>query len=109
MSKPKFTPGPWGFAIAAPYNFNGESLAIVDQNARAGESVPVVCIITKRETQNERDTANARLISAAPDLFAALEKAVADYGRPGGPWSVPSEPGTWIAMATEALKKARGE
>lgn len=46
---------------------------------------------------------DARLIAAAPDMLAALEKAVADYGRPGGPWNVPSEPGTWIAMARAAI------
>lgn len=36
-------------------------------------------------------------------LIAALEKAVADYGKPGGPWNVPREPGTWIDMAHNAL------
>ena len=42
-------------------------------------------------------------------LVEALEKAVEDYGKPGGPWNVPSEPGTWLAMAQAALAKARGE
>lgn len=41
-------------------------------------------------------------------MRAALEKAVADYGKPGGPWNVPGEPGTWIAMAKSALKAAKG-
>lgn len=34
---------------------------------------------------------------------AALQKAVDDYGKPGGPWNVPSEPGTWLQMAKAAL------
>ena len=55
------------------------------------------------------DNANAFLIAAAPDMYAALVKAVKDYGKPGGPWNVPSEPGTWIHSATSALAKARGE
>lgn len=42
-------------------------------------------------------------------LVEALEKAVSDYGKPGGPWNVPDEPGTWLAMAKAALAKARGE
>ena len=42
-------------------------------------------------------------------LVKALEKAVNDYGKPGGPWNVPDEPGTWLAMAQAALAKARGE
>lgn len=36
-------------------------------------------------------------------LVDALQKAVADYGKPGGPWNVPNEPGAWIAMAHDAL------
>lgn len=46
---------------------------------------------------------------AVPELYQALEKAVNDYGSTGGPWNVPSEPGTWLAMAQAALAKARGE
>lgn len=56
-----------------------------------------------------RSTANARLIAAAPELLEALEKAVADYGKEGGPWNVPSEPGSWIEMARAAIAKAKGE
>ena|GEM_PF-3733632 len=44
----------------------------------------------------EVGTENAR-------LRAALQKAVDLYGKPGGPWNVPDETGTWIAMAKEAL------
>jgi hypothetical protein len=51
-----------------------------------------------------------QLLNAIPefdnsDLVEALQKAVRDYGKPGGPWNVPSEPGTWIEMANTALKK----
>lgn len=53
--------------------------------------------------------ANARLYAAAPDMYEALEAAVSEYGKPGGPWNVPSEPGTWIDKARAALTKARGE
>ncbi|HCI30085.1 MAG TPA: hypothetical protein DE117_07935 [Fervidobacterium sp.] len=49
------------------------------------------------------------LIAAAPDMYKALEKAVEEYGKPGGPWNVPSEPGSWITLAKAALAKARGE
>ena len=44
--------------------------------------------------------------NAKKALYAALKKAVDDYGKEGGPWNVPDEPGTWIAMAKEALAKA---
>jgi len=36
-------------------------------------------------------------------LRAALQKAVDDYGKPGGPWNVPGDEGTWLAMARRAL------
>lgn len=53
--------------------------------------------------------ADANLYAAAPDMYKALEKAVEEYGTSGGPWNVPSEPGSWIALAKAALAKARGE
>jgi len=50
-----------------------------------------------------------RLITAAPDLLAALEYAVEKYGHPGGPWNVPSDPGGWLDRARAAIAKAKGE
>ena len=41
--------------------------------------------------------------SGAAALAAALTEAVETYGKPGGPWNVPSEPGSWIAKARAAL------
>ena len=36
-------------------------------------------------------------------LREALMEAVRLYGKPGGPWNVPSDPGGWLAMARAAL------
>lgn len=36
-------------------------------------------------------------------LRAILAEAVKQYGKPGGPWNVPSDPGGWIARAQDAL------
>lgn len=36
-------------------------------------------------------------------LRRALARAVEAYGKPGGPWNVPNEPGSWLAEAKEAL------
>ena len=49
----------------------------------------------------------AALWASAPLLLAALEKAIAEYGKPGGPWNVPSDPGDWLAGARHAVAKAR--
>ena len=46
---------------------------------------------------------NERLLASNKAMRHALEKAVHDYGQPGGPWNVPSEPGTWLHMAKQAL------
>jgi len=50
------------------------------------------------------DYANAQ--NAIEALTDALQKAVDQYGHPGGPWNVPSEPGTWIGEAKHALELA---
>ena len=39
-------------------------------------------------------------------LREALAEAVEKYGKPGGTWNIPGEPGSWIAKAREALKGA---
>lgn len=52
---------------------------------------------------------NARLIAAAPDLLEALEYAVNVYGKPGGPWNIPADPGGWLDRARTAIAKVRGE
>jgi hypothetical protein len=51
---------------------------------------------------------NARVRGAAHDLLEALEDAISLYGKPGGPWNVPSDPGGWLDRARKAVKKARG-
>jgi hypothetical protein len=100
MSDTKFTPGPW----IVDKSFNA------DIQAPDGLDIATCCAeILNRHTDGEEGIANAHLIAAAPDMYAALEKAVSDYGNNGGPWNVPSEPGTWIEMAQSALSKARGE
>lgn len=52
---------------------------------------------------------DAGFFDAVRAMHEALSDAVEKYGKPGGPWNVPGEPGTWIAKAKEALRKARGE
>lgn len=100
--KEKFTPGPW---------------KLVEVGDKCKKLIPVKDDCSILTVKHEDDSvfgavyieADAHLIAAAPDMYAALEKAVSDYGNNGGPWSVPREPGTWIEMAQSALSKARGE
>lgn len=55
----------------------------------------------------EKQTGTEILKLAIDALTFALQKAVDQYGQPGGPWNVPSEPGTWIAEAKHALEMAK--
>lgn len=41
------------------------------------------------------------------ELRAILQEAVDVYGKPGGPWNVPSDPGGWISRATKALEETK--
>lgn len=63
----------------------------------------------KKSVMEARAAFILRAANSHHALLAALEKAIADYGNPGGPWNVPSEPGTWIAMARDAVAQAKGE
>lgn len=103
----KFTPGPWNIhpdeALIAS---NVNSIQFV---AMLGDGINDFGNGWDDPCMTDEVRANARLISAAPDMCEALAKAVADYGKPGGPWNVPSEPGTWIEMAKQALAKADGK
>lgn len=97
MNESKHTPGPWT-AFSDEINDHTNILSIADRT-RFVLSLP----------GRHKSEPDIRLITAAPDLLEALEKAVTGYGNKGGPWSVPSEPGAWIEMAKNAIAKARGE
>ena len=92
MSDTMFTPGPWVVDGTLVYADVGIQPHITDTGGFTDEPI-----------------ANASLIAAAPDMYEALEEAILEYGKPGGPWNVPTEPGTWIDKAKAALVKARGE
>lgn len=97
MSETKFTPGPWR---AGKSIYQSQARVVAEKGGRVAD------VFAYEEDQAH---ANAALIAAAPEMFEALAEAVEKYGKSGGPWNVPSEPGSWIAKAKEALKKARGE
>jgi hypothetical protein len=95
---PKHTPGPWGV-------YGDENFAIfVFCDDKDG--LPEICEVNTDLVSEEQAMADAFLIAAAPDLLAALKSAVALCGEPGGPWNVPSDPGSWIAAARAAIAKA---
>lgn len=87
---PKFTPGHW--FVADRYR------VLVDDDRRTIVHVPP-CSWTNEEAQ-----ADARLIAAAPDLYAALDKLLPGLGVIGATMLKDK-----IAACHAALRKARGE
>lgn len=57
---------------------------------------------------NRRGERIAELEAERDRMREALAEAVEKYGKPGGPWNIPGESGSWIAKAREALEGAEG-
>jgi hypothetical protein len=46
----------------------------------------------------------AKFLISGPLLLKQLKETIEKYGKPGGPWNVPSEPGEWISNAQKLVK-----
>ena len=83
MSTPRFTPGPW--AVAEFYSTCDEirpALAVWPAAVLpASTPADAICAVSPLDKVNDADRANAALIAAAPDLYAALRLAVARFAR----------------------------
>ena len=116
MNNQDFTIGSWidgwGEGITGPraaFTVWLDKAETQDYKIVSGSNKELICIIPSGKHSEGNEDSISALISAAPDMYKALEKAVEEYGKSGGPWNVPSEPGSWIALAKAALAKARGE
>ena len=103
MSTNKFTPGPWVVRTAATYRSQIEAITL------KGKSDVVARIATPRGGPEASD-ANAHLMAASPDMFAAL--LLVDRVR----LMIDADDETetrWVNEALDAvdaaIKKARGE
>lgn len=98
------TPGPWhiesgmngGFEIGAPQRGISGGLLVIA--ARSGHSSMV----------NEM-RGNARLIAAAPELLAALERLADCVQRQRLPDTTPPAPASPLGEAIRVIKRARGD
>ena len=57
--------------------------------------------IKSLEAINENNLAEAA--ARIVDLEAVLSETVALYGKPGGPWNIPGDPGGWLERARAAI------
>ena len=94
MSESKHTPGPWVIKKSALSYF-------IDARLK-GSTMQEVAYIGATEI-NEQQGANARLISAAPDLLEALEFMLSEFGKQDGHTDYSA-----IDKAEAAIKKAKG-
>ena len=88
---------------------------IVEERIDRIEELVMAITVTVRYCQEILDKAGlpkrdmrlriSQLVHQRDALLSALKKAVSDYGKPGGPWNVPGEAGTWISMAKDAIEK----
>lgn len=89
------TPGPWYAAVT--------SLGAFQIHTTPGTDVVVICSRSDWGHRVEQSTANAFLISAAPDLFAALVAIVTEIRAYQSPEC--DDPG---ATGAAAIARARG-
>lgn len=78
--------------------------------ACAGEELNITrreCAIAERLLLNAEEE-KMEYLRVAIQLGQALEYAVKKYGKEGGPWNVPSDPGGWIDRANMALGQYYG-
>lgn len=111
LSEPKFTPGPWTAEPRQTRDDNGHYLTyeVADAQGRCVvefSNTSVSELNYDGESQwDEQSRANAHLISAAPELYAALESALEQFEL------LAKEPATnpWCVQMRAALSKARGD
>lgn len=97
MGDTKHTPGPW---LVSPF----KAVVITGEFGKDGDFLPVAAMLWPTDERSEAETyANAHLIAAAPDLYAACA-AAEEY------LSCVLEGAAEVREAcTAALRKARGE
>ena len=97
-TKLKATPGPWQAEIATMHGKVIEYFVRVD-----GDEIAIASAICDRD--GKPNQANARLIAAAPDLYAALSELEESCEY----WSEYEVPLGIAERIKSALQKARGE
>lgn len=140
MSAPRFTPGPWSFVVGHVFAESHQACGVyVGDND--GTCPGLTCVRSRghlgphdnvrgddenlavAQVRLNNSVANARLIAAAPDLYAALEVLLATFGTPwlhrgilvcslcGGDDETPGRHHVTCRYeaACAALAKARGE
>ncbi len=102
----EYTPGPWEYNAPRFPEASGSVFSIDTNGDLQARDYWTVAEVFHRSPNSE---ANARLIAAAPDLLAALEKIANDpIGQPGASYREILALIVQIARAALAITKAKG-
>lgn len=102
MSTPKFSPGPWHFREGQTSTGQFGYIEAADHN-RIVADLPDY---KHPSSSDECDEHNGRLIAAAPELYEALSKVVADYELLLGDGITSASAPLQLVKARAALAKA---
>lgn len=71
----KHTPGPWRIHLISEFGANRENYCVTAEINPNDQPTCVVAEVYGNNWSREQELADARLIAAAPDLLAALDRA----------------------------------
>jgi hypothetical protein len=94
------TPAPWKLSVNSGWKTNPYSVVV---QGRGVHTSTIANIPARQTIRPQEQEANARLISAAPDLLNALLKFPQHHGATDQEWW------DWIGIARNAIDKAQGE
>lgn len=72
-----------------------DAMEILKLRAKVKRRETTIRLLDKEYREQQRQIATLR---------DALQYAVEKYGKPGGPWNVPGDPGGWLDRARKALE-----
>jgi hypothetical protein len=100
----KHTPGPWNLEFAHMDHKNGYEITVMSSDGKTHLLTWVGESFSPKSEYDKRLEADARLISCAPELLAALELLLAEHREFCAGGALPAED-----VAREAIRKAKGE
>ena len=102
MSDAKHTPGPW-----TDQTDDGSQWGIYDRHGRCVAQAQQVAPLTNDYTQEER-TANARLLSKAPEMFDLLLYGLRNFEQAGGDYELNADEIVWVKRTAALCLSLKG-
>jgi hypothetical protein len=104
LNDPVYRKAEWDYAAKSL-----RSMFLSDARAALEAAEPFITAELRAEIRDRLNAMKAIEATGRSELASMLRETVALYGKPGGPWSIPSDPGGWISRARALLAKIDGE